>query len=99
MKHTKGKWTVSINPLETTNNDDAGTIWRDTKDGSTLIATTSKSPGLKEGQANAYLISLAPKMYKALQTIEENFPKDVIEDQCGEDAEIILDAIQAIKTI
>lgn len=67
QKHTPGPWTASINPIESPNTDDAGTVWRDSREGATLICCTSKSPGTKQGEANAKLIAAAPEMLDALE--------------------------------
>lgn len=45
------KITISTNPLDVVGNDEVATIWRDQGvNGSSLIATLSKSPGFEEGQ-------------------------------------------------
>lgn len=48
----------------------------------------------KEGEANAKLIAATPELLEALTLIIKHFPTDVINDQMGEDAEIVFNAIK-----
>ena len=82
FKHTPGPWQLTTVPFELRNTDSAAAVYgpQSKEGGACLIAEISRSPGEREVDANAVLISLAPEMAQILMKIRaaaqlDGFPK------------------------